>query len=128
MLLHPKAARSLAENSAVTIGRIGLVCPQLVAPHLEMFVKHWCLALAEIKDNDEKDSAFRGICMIIQANPNGVMQVRKCTPYAAFPTDVGFFQSFPFFLNAVARWQRPSTELNAMFQTVSSLAIGKYAY
>lgn len=40
-----------------------------------MFVRHWCSALAEIKDNDEKDSAFRGICMIIQANPNGVMQV-----------------------------------------------------
>lgn len=75
ILLSNKAARSLAENSAVTIGRLGLVCPQLVAPHLEMFVRHWCSALAEIKDNDEKDSAFKGICMVIQANPSGVMQV-----------------------------------------------------
>jgi hypothetical protein len=35
-----------------------------------------CTALAEIKDNEEKDSAFKGICMVIQANPAGVTKVR----------------------------------------------------
>ena len=75
VLLSPKAARSLAENSAVTIGRLGLVCPQQVAPHLHIFVRHWCNSLAEIKDNDEKDSAFKGICLVIQANPNGLSHV-----------------------------------------------------
>ena len=77
ILLHPKALRSLNENSAVTIGRLGLVCPDVVAPHLEVFVSSWCGALAEIKDNDEKDSAFRGICMVIKSNPNGLAKVRR---------------------------------------------------
>ena len=83
ILLHPKALRSLNENSAVTIGRLGLVCPDVVAPHLDVFVTSWCGALAEIKDNDEKDSAFRGICMVIKSNPNGLAKVRRpsaCRP------------------------------------------------
>lgn len=75
LLLSQKAARSLTENAAVTIGRLALVCPQMVAPHLGVFVKNWCDALAEIKDNDEKDSAFRGICLAIQTNPAGVAEV-----------------------------------------------------
>jgi transportin-1 len=71
VLLNPKSVKSLTENAAVTIGRLGLVCPQLVAPHLEMFIERWCQALWDIKDNDEKDSAFRGLCQMIKVNPNG---------------------------------------------------------
>jgi transportin-1 len=39
-----------------------------------------CTALWEIKDNDEKDSAFRGFCMLIQGNPGGIqdVSVSKC--------------------------------------------------
>lgn len=75
LLMNTKAARSLTENAAVTIGRLALVCPQTVAPHLAVFVKNWCDALAEIKDNEEKDSAFRGICLAIRTNPSGVAEV-----------------------------------------------------
>ncbi len=63
------------ENAAVAIGRTGLVCPNPIAPHLEHFARPWCVALWEIKDNDEKDSAFRGFCMLIQANPDGLTKV-----------------------------------------------------
>ncbi|BGP52980.1 hypothetical protein JCM8202_004064 [Rhodotorula sphaerocarpa] len=100
ILLSSKAARSLTENSAVTIGRLAIVCPQLVAPHLEVFVSAWCQALADIKDNDEKESAFRGICAAIQVNPGGISA------------------AFGYFLNAVARWTRPSDQLNEMFKTI----------
>ncbi|KPV78588.1 uncharacterized protein RHOBADRAFT_10799 [Rhodotorula graminis WP1] len=100
ILISSKAARSLTENSAVTIGRLAIVCPQLVAPHLQVFVQAWCQALADIKDNEEKDSAFRGICAAIQVNPNGIST------------------AFGFFLNAVARWSRPSEQLNEMFKTI----------
>lgn len=41
VLLSNKAARSLTENSAVTIGRLAIVCPDIVAPHLNLFVKDW---------------------------------------------------------------------------------------
>jgi hypothetical protein len=39
------------------------------------FAQAWCTALWEIKDNDEKDSAFRGFCMMIAANPSGIQDV-----------------------------------------------------
>lgn len=35
-----------------------------------------CTSLRNIRDNEEKDSAFRGICMMIGVNPGGVVQVR----------------------------------------------------
>ena len=41
VLLSSKAARSLTENSAVTIGRLAIVCPATVAPHLAVFVSAW---------------------------------------------------------------------------------------
>ncbi|GAA5977329.1 hypothetical protein JCM11641_000066 [Rhodosporidiobolus odoratus] len=100
ILLSTKAARSLTENSAVTIGRLAIVCPSLVAPHLQVFVSAWCQALADIKDNEEKDSAFRGICAAIQVNPGGISA------------------AFGYFLNAVARWTTPSDQLNEMFKTI----------
>ena len=30
---------------AITIGRLGLVCPQDVAPHLHQFIRQWCVTL-----------------------------------------------------------------------------------
>jgi transportin-1 len=59
----------------------------------------WCAALWEIKDNDEKDSAFRGFCMLIGANPAGL-------------------GSFIWFCNAVCKWQHPSRELDGMFRSI----------
>ncbi|KAJ7503141.1 armadillo-type protein [Mycena galericulata] len=100
ILLHPKAPRSLHENAAVSIGRIGLTHPDLVAPHLPEFAQAWCQALYEIRDNEEKDSAFRGFCTLVQANPPGIAK------------------SLLWFCNAIVRWNQPSPELNEMFQTL----------
>lgn len=77
ILCSPGTPRSLTENAAVTIGRIGLICPVAVAPNLPYFATQWCSALSDIKDNDEKDSAFRGFCMLIQANPAGIQKVTQ---------------------------------------------------
>ncbi|POW17823.1 hypothetical protein PSHT_06262 [Puccinia striiformis] len=96
VLNSTRVARSLTENSAVTIGRLSLACPQLIAPHIDQFIRQWCQALAEIKDNDEKDSAFRGI----EINPHGLTE------------------GFGFWLNAVGRWSRPSTELSLKFKSL----------
>ncbi|KAI0687106.1 ARM repeat-containing protein [Cytidiella melzeri] len=102
ILLHPKAPRSLHENAAVSIGRIGLMHPQLVAPLLPEFAQAWCQALQEIRDNEEKDSAFRGLCTLVQSNPAGIAK------------------SLLWFCNAIVKWTSPSAELNAMFQQLLS--------
>ncbi len=33
-------------NVAITIGRLGLVCPQEVAPMLQQFIRQWCVNLS----------------------------------------------------------------------------------
>jgi len=100
ILLHPKAPRSLHENAAVSIGRIGLMHPAIVAPLLPEFAQAWCQALYEIRDNEEKDSAFRGLCTLVQANPAGMAK------------------SLLWFCTAIVRWTQPSAELNDMFARI----------
>ena len=88
------------ENSAIAIGRLGLVCPDEVAPNLPAFASAFIRALKEVRDNDEKDSAFRGFCTMIGKNPSGLS------------TDLTNF------VIAVAKYSEPSTELADMFHTV----------
>ncbi|KAK1877906.1 Transportin-2 [Dissostichus eleginoides] len=72
---RPNTPKTLLENTAITIGRLGYVCPQEVAPQLQQFIRPWCTSLRNIRDNEEKDSAFRGICVMIGVNPAGVVQI-----------------------------------------------------
>lgn len=53
-LMSKQLNRNLLENTAITIGRMGLVAPDIVAPHLEEFIQPWCLALRNIRDDVEK--------------------------------------------------------------------------
>lgn len=48
----------------------------LMAAYCLIFPCCRCTSLRNIRDNEEKDSAFRGICMMIGVNPGGVVQVR----------------------------------------------------
>lgn len=94
---RPNTPKTLLENTAITIGRLGLVCPQEVAPTLHQFIRQWCTSLRNIRDNEEKDSAFRGVCHMINVNPGGVVQ------------------DFIFFCDAIASWSQPKADLKEMF-------------
>ncbi|OLL22468.1 Importin subunit beta-2 [Neolecta irregularis DAH-3] len=91
---------TLLENAAVTIGRLGLACPSAVAPQLESFVGAWFKTLQAVRDDEEKDSAFRGICTVIGQNPGGLSR------------------NLHDFVMAVVTWDSPSTELNDMFKGI----------
>ncbi|KAF8105268.1 hypothetical protein N665_0160s0004 [Sinapis alba] len=72
ILQHGEAVnKSLVENSAITLGRLAWIRPDLVAPHMEHFMKPWCLALSTVRDDIEKEDAFRGLCAVIKVNPSG---------------------------------------------------------
>ncbi|XP_076355748.1 transportin-1-like isoform X4 [Tachypleus tridentatus] len=96
----PNTPKTLLENTAITIGRLGYVCPEEVAPMLQQFIRPWCASLRNIRDNEEKDSAFRGICSMIGVNPGGVVQ------------------DFIFFCDAVASWVSPKADLKQMFYEI----------
>lgn len=60
--------KTLLENLAI-IGHLGYVCPQEVTPMPQYFIRPWCTSLRNIRDNEEKDSVFCGICTMISVNP-----------------------------------------------------------
>ncbi|KAI8911544.1 armadillo-type protein [Gorgonomyces haynaldii] len=72
VLLHPNTTQSLRENTAITIGRLGLVVPAQVAPHLSQFGAMWCQTMCRVHDNQEKASSFMGFCQLVMANPNAI--------------------------------------------------------
>ncbi|KAG5439546.1 hypothetical protein PCANB_002121 [Pneumocystis canis] len=100
LLKEPNTLPNVLENCAITIGRLSLACPDSVAPNLRNFVKPWCAALMNIRDNEEKDSAFRGLCTIISRNPEAMTDIL---------TD---------FMTAISKFQKPSPELNNMFSRI----------
>ncbi len=100
---RPNTPKTLLENTAITIGRLGLVCPHQVSPYLNSFIRIWCSSLRSIRDNDEKDSAFRGICHLISINPGGVVN------------------DFVFLCDAIASWTNPKPDLKEMFFKVSHI-------
>ncbi|XP_018440559.1 transportin-1 isoform X2 [Raphanus sativus] len=66
ILQHGEAVnKSLVENSAITLGRLAWIRPDLVAPHMEHFMKPW------VRDDIEKEDAFRGLCAVVKVNPSG---------------------------------------------------------
>uniref|UniRef100_H2ZM68 Transportin-1 n=1 Tax=Ciona savignyi TaxID=51511 RepID=H2ZM68_CIOSA len=92
--------KTLLENTAITIGRLGFVCPNEVAPAMAQFTRPWCTSLRNIRDNEEKDSAFRGICAMIGVNPGGIVP------------------DFIFFCDAIASWVQPKPDLKEMFYKI----------
>ncbi|KAJ3849043.1 armadillo-type protein [Lentinula lateritia] len=100
ILRHPNSPRSIDENAAISIGRIGLMHPSIVAPHLSEFSEAWCHALCQSQEGEEKDSAFRGLCAMVQVNPAGIEN------------------SLFSFCDSMIKWQQPSRELSDMFRAM----------
>ncbi|KAI8376232.1 armadillo-type protein [Radiomyces spectabilis] len=74
LLVAPEIPNSLRENAMITIGRLGLACPSIVAAHLPQFIKPWLAVSFTVRENGEKDSAFQGFCELIKANPEAGIQ------------------------------------------------------
>lgn len=92
--------RTLLDNTAISIGRLSYACPDDIAPALKDFIKPWCVSVRTIRDNEAKDSAFRGICELIKKNPNGVVN------------------DFYHFCDAIACWDEPKPDLKQLFYEI----------
>lgn len=100
LMIHPQLQRTLLENTAIALGRLGLVCPDLVAPHLPVFAKNWFSVLIPIRSNNEKYSAFSGLCEMIKLYPQGAVQ------------------EFPLLCHAIASYQAVPVVLNESFGNI----------
>lgn len=77
LLTHPNVPASIHENAMIALGRLGLVCPTLLTVHLERFIKPWLETSLSVREGEEKETAFRGLCAIIKLNAQGAHQVKK---------------------------------------------------
>ncbi|KAH7867872.1 armadillo-type protein [Lentinula edodes] len=104
ILRYLNSPQSIDENAAIlqvrNDMRIGLMHPSIVAPHLSEFSEAWCHALCQSQEGEEKDSAFRGLCAMVQVNPAGIEN------------------SLIPFCDSMIKWQQPSRELSDMFRAV----------
>lgn len=73
--LAPLSSLLISPLSAMTLGRLGIYCTEDVAPALQYFIRPACYALRNVRDNADKESAFRGICLMVNTNPQGVLAV-----------------------------------------------------
>ena len=94
--------KSLAQNIAITLGRLGLISPEGVAQHLDKIAKQWCLSLKYIKgdSNDEKHQAYKGLCYTIGRNSKAIQA------------------HFPYFCSAIVDYKNPRQELHLIFKAI----------
>eukprot|EP01100_Stratorugosa_tubuloviscum_P007216 TRINITY_DN301_c0_g1_i1.p1 TRINITY_DN301_c0_g1~~TRINITY_DN301_c0_g1_i1.p1 ORF type:complete len:908 (+),score=360.99 TRINITY_DN301_c0_g1_i1:66-2726(+) len=87
-------------NAAITIGRLCLCAPEEIAPHYGAFIENWCKILRTLNDNEEKASAFQGLCAVIHRNPTAALD------------------KLIFIFVAIASWNQISPELNELFKSI----------
>ncbi|GMT14401.1 hypothetical protein PFISCL1PPCAC_5698, partial [Pristionchus fissidentatus] len=100
VMARENVQKTLLENTAMTLGRLGIHCTEDVAPALQYFIRPACYALRNVRDNADKETAFRGICLMVNQNPQGVLS------------------DFVFLCDAIASWSAPPEELKSMFRSI----------
>jgi len=91
---------NLLENTAITLGRMGMIVAPILAQALGDFVSPMCVTLRRIRDGAEKEDACRGLCIMIKLNPG-----------AAVP-------AFLYFTDCIASWYQPSPDLHSEFEVI----------
>ncbi|KAK5100868.1 hypothetical protein LTR70_001095 [Exophiala xenobiotica] len=75
------------ENAAITLGRMGLACPEQMAAHLPEVAGPFLESMSKVASSGEKASAFLGFNSLIQRNPKSMegSLVEYFTAVAQFP-------------------------------------------
>jgi transportin-1 len=77
---------AVKQNAGIAVGRVALVCADMVAPHLEQFAERWMDVMRMAPNNTEKVEAFSGMVKAIQLNPRGI------------------FDHFAYLCDAISSW------------------------
>ncbi|KAI1861220.1 hypothetical protein JX265_008565 [Neoarthrinium moseri] len=69
IMSDPNVPRSVGENAAIALGRLGTGNAGLIAPHIDKFAEEFLKLMDEVDPSDEKATAFRGFTAIVEQNP-----------------------------------------------------------
>ncbi|OAA37833.1 Armadillo-like helical [Metarhizium rileyi] len=75
IMCNPRVPKSLAENAAIALGRLGIDNSELLGPALPTFAEDFLNLMKKIEPTDEKASAFKGFSMIVGHNPQAMEKV-----------------------------------------------------
>lgn len=75
ILNNPGVPKSLQENAAIALGRLGLHNAELLAPHLPNFADDFLTAMVDVDASEEKGTAFKGFTTIVSQNPQSIESV-----------------------------------------------------
>lgn len=93
-------SKTMYQTVAISMCTLGLVCPKEIAPHLSIILQTACQAMRNVRDCEEKELGFRGLCELIYHNPS------------ALPND------FIYFCDAVASWNNVAIDLREKIQNI----------
>jgi len=96
----PQLNKSLIENTAITLGRMGLVIPEPMAPRLQEFAHACFMALRDIRDDAEKEQAAHGMNALVRMNPSAI------------------YDCFVYYVDAIASWYHCKADLEADFAAI----------
>lgn len=84
---NEECPEAVNENSAMTLGRLGLACPDQLALHLPEYAEHFLSSMSKISTSHEKASAFMGFNSVIERNPQAMESslAEYFTSIAIFP-------------------------------------------
>jgi hypothetical protein len=75
IMCNARVPKSLAENAAIALGRLGIDNSELIGPALPTFAEDFLSLMKKIDSTDEKASAFKGFSMMVGQNPHAMEKV-----------------------------------------------------
>ena len=72
IIYSPRVPTSVRENAVIALGRMGVDCSEILAPHLAQFAKLFLQIIEPVEVNDEKSHAFLGLNRTIETNPRAL--------------------------------------------------------
>lgn len=66
---HPHVPKSVSENAATALGRLGLDNAQILSQHLGQYAEAFLAAMDDVNTSEEKATAFKGFARIVAQNP-----------------------------------------------------------
>jgi HEAT repeat protein len=92
ILGNPEVPKSVLENAAIALGRLGLENSGIMAQHLASFSEPFLKSINTVEFTSEKATAFKGFCLIVVSNPQAMEKDlgRLCTAIARYKMEEAF--------------------------------------
>eukprot|EP01117_Protostelium_nocturnum_P018197 TRINITY_DN7565_c0_g1_i1.p1 TRINITY_DN7565_c0_g1~~TRINITY_DN7565_c0_g1_i1.p1 ORF type:complete len:903 (-),score=276.56 TRINITY_DN7565_c0_g1_i1:34-2640(-) len=69
-----KLNKYLKENASITLGRIATALPSEMASVMPHYMQSWCAIVRNLRDPEGKESAIKGLCLVVGQNPAAASQ------------------------------------------------------